>query len=143
MCMSKSKKDIYKIPQIILIFLAGLDFLRGFMHTFAIHWAAENIARLDLSQAAHDQLWLLGTFGISNFLTGSLFLLIAFKARHLSPWVLILIPATYALGAVGFKVAGLERDAAFNGFYFMVGYLTLCLLGFGVFAWQRYIRKRS
>lgn len=133
------KKSInnFRVTQIILIVLACVDFLRGFMHTFNIHWAAENIAQLDLSQAGNDQLWLLGTFGISNFLTGALFLLIAFKARQLSGWVLAIIPATYAVGAIGFKVAGLQHSAAFNGFYFMIGYMLVCLIGFGIFLLER------
>lgn len=141
--MKKTTNNNYRITQVILIVLACVDFLRGFMHTFNIHWAAENIARLDLSQAGNDQLWLLGTFGISNFLTGALFLLIALKARHLSGWVLAIIPATYAVGAVGFKVAGLQHSAAFNGFYFMIGYMLVCLLGFGVFLFERHriVRK--
>lgn len=134
---ARAKLDPYLIPQIVLIGLACFDFLRGFMHTFAIHWAAENIAQLNLSLNGDDQLWLLGTFGISNFLSGALLLLIALKAKRLAPYALLIIPATYLLGAIAFRSADLSHDAAFNGFYIMVGYLSLCIVTFGIFLIQK------
>ncbi len=45
-----------------------------------------------------DQVFLLGVFGISNFLTGFIYLLISRKAKELAPYMLIIIPLTYHLG---------------------------------------------
>jgi hypothetical protein len=39
-----------------------------------------------------DAILMLRTFGISNFLTGALFILVARKARKLASYVLALIP---------------------------------------------------
>ncbi|MPM57051.1 hypothetical protein SDC9_103869 [bioreactor metagenome] len=139
--MNKSK-DSYRLPAQALLVLGLVDLLRGFMHTFNIHWAAVNIAGLNLSVAGNDQLFLLGTFGISNFLTGFLFIYLSQRARQTAPYVLIIIPAAYAIGTLGFIVAGLHKQAAFNGLYIMLVYLASCVLIFIKFLLdQRRIRN--
>ena len=135
--MARMKQDMYWLPSVVLFALGIVDLVRGFMHTFNIHWAAENIAKLDLSAAPQDQLFLLGTFGISNFLTGFIYLLISTRAKEQSPWIILLIPSAYLLGIIGFKFAGLTKAAEFNGQYFMFVYLAVCVLTFIVFLVQR------
>jgi len=59
--------------------------MRGFMHSIVIEFAALNIIRLDLSTPlAGNLLQLMGTFGISNYLTGIMLVLIDWKARPLA-----------------------------------------------------------
>jgi len=78
--------------------------------------------------ARQDQLTLLGAFGISNFLTGALFLLIGTMAPSLSAYVLLAVPCAYVLGAIGLRTSGVKRESAFNGRNFMMAYLAACLL---------------
>ncbi len=126
--MKTNKKDIYLFPARLLLALGIIDLVRGFMHTFNIHWAAANVAKLDLSIAGGDQLFLLGVFGLSNFLTGILFIFLSRRARELSPHIVIIIPLSYAIGLIGFKYSGLVKQAAFNGRYFMMIYMAVCVL---------------
>ena len=79
--------------------LGCIDLLRGFMHTFLLEYAALNIFVIDLSGGVDNQMFLLGIFGISNYLTGIMFILIGLTARHLVPIMLPVIPITYYGGA--------------------------------------------
>lgn len=119
-------KAIYNWPSIVLLVIGLVDLLRGFLHTYEVNWAAETFAKLDLSVAHFDQLTLLGAFGISNILTGLTYILISRKAKHLSLYVLGIIPIAYAIGFIGLKVSGIDSTAAFYGKYFMLGYLLIC-----------------
>lgn len=71
---------------------------------------------------------LLGAFGISNLLTGSVFILVSLKAKPLSEYVLLMIVGAYALGVAGLKLSGVSPQADFNGKYFMSGYLAVYVL---------------
>jgi hypothetical protein len=129
----RSADDIYRIPVLVLFLIGAYDLLRGFMHTFLLKWSAANIAGFDMATVPQDQVFLLGAFGISNFLTGALFLLIGLKARHLAPHVLILIPALYLLGWLGIRSDGVHGESAFNGRYLMFVYFAICLATFACF----------
>ena len=120
-------KDINAFPSRVLMFVGILDLIRGFLHTFNIYWAVEFFAKLDLSVAKDAQLMLLAAFGISNYLTGFIFILISRKAKHLSIHMIALIVAAYALGTLAIRIVGITRGPnAFNGMYFMMGYLLIC-----------------
>ena len=136
-------KDIYWLPAATLFFLGILDVIRGIMHTFLLRWAAVHVAGFDPATTPPDQYFLLGVFGISNFLTGFLYFLISRRARELAPYVLIIIPLTYLLGIVGIKIAGVHMQAAFGGQYFMFAYLALCVINFINFLIQRYTAKKA
>jgi hypothetical protein len=56
---------------------------------------------LDLSVARQDQLTLLGAFGISNLLTGAIFILVSIEAAQLSKYFLLTIPAPTVVGLLG------------------------------------------
>lgn len=127
--MNMRLKDIYYIPSKVLFILGIVDIIRGFMHTFNINWSAENIAKLDLA-AGGDQLLLLGVFGISNFLTGIIFILVSCKAKNLSPHIVAIIPIAYSIGIVGLKVSNITMNSEFNGQYFMLVYVGICILTF-------------
>jgi hypothetical protein len=78
---------------IVTIFLGSYDLVRGFMHTILLHYSATHIAVLDLSgSTASDQLRLLGAFGISNFETGIMLILMGIFARGLAMIMLAVIP---------------------------------------------------
>ncbi|PKM64510.1 MAG: hypothetical protein CVU96_02485 [Firmicutes bacterium HGW-Firmicutes-20] len=130
-------KDRNDFPSWVLLFVGIFDVIRGFMHTFNISWAVDVFAKLDLSVAKDAQLFLLAAFGISNYLTGFIFILISRKAKHLSVYMLSFILAAYALGVVAMRVVGLTKgDNAFRGMYIMMGYLLICLLTLVKFAWD-------
>lgn len=109
-----------KLVWITLLVLGCVDLLRGFMHTFALDYAAANIAGI----TDVDAIFLLRTFGISNYLTGALCVLIAVQAKHLAPYVLTLIPLCYALGIV--VSPPVSHAAPFRGQGFMMVYLAVC-----------------
>lgn len=140
--MEKKMKDIFWLPSTVLFFIAVLDVTRGFMHTFLLTWSATNIAKLNMATGSGDQVFLLGVFGISNFLTGFLYLLINRKARELSPYMLIIIPIAYLLGIVGIKISKVHMQSAFEGKYFMMVYLGICIITFIVFLIQRGVQNK-
>ena len=138
----KNADDIYRIPSVVLFLIGAYDLLRGFMHTFLLKWSAANFAKFDLATVPEDQIFLLGVFGISNFLTGAVFLLISQKARHLSPHALILIPVIYLLGWAGIWSNGVHGQAEFNGKYLLFIYFAVCLVTYAYFLVIRAKRNR-
>lgn len=118
------------LPAIVLFILGLVDLMRGILHTFCSSWAVKTFAKLDLSAARQDQLMLLGAFGISNFLTGVIFIMISLEAPALSRYVLLIVPCAYITGAIGMRIAGVRRQSAFLGRYFMLAYLAVCLATF-------------
>jgi hypothetical protein len=113
---------VSKIAWITLLVLGCVDLIRGFMHTVMLEYAAANIAGV----TDVDAISLLRTFGISNYLTGALFILIALKVKTLAPYVLTLIPLSYALGML--VSPPVASTAQFNGKYMMIVYLAVCLV---------------
>lgn len=120
----------YVLPSTVLFILGLVDLLRGVLHTFFVSWAGRTFARLDLSVARQDQLTLLGAFGISNLLTGAIFILISTEAAPLAEYVVLTIPCAYAVGVVGMRTSGVKAQSAFYGRYFMMAYLGVCLATF-------------
>ena len=132
--MSKDERQVPRFVWIILIFLGCIDLVRGFMHTVMLEYAALNIAGLDLSTTtATEQLRLLGTFGISNWVTGALFILIGLKAKHISIHVMGLIPLAYGLSmlAIRLNLSNYARSQAeWGGMNMLVSYLILAVITF-------------
>jgi len=129
-----------RISSVFLFALGLVDLVRGAAHTFFIHWANDTFAHLDLSVNGQDQLVLLSAFGISNWLTGFLFILIALKARAMSDAALLLILVAYGLGWLGMQHAGVSPSADFLGRYVMFVYFGVCALGL---IWSYFDRKRA
>ena len=136
-------KDIFWLPSTVLFFIGGLDVLRGFMHTFLLTWSATNVAKLNMAIESSDQVFLLGVFGISNFLTGFIYFLVSKKARELSPYVLIIIPLTYLLGLIGIWSGNVHEQAAFEGKYFMLVYFSICIITFVTFQFQKITQDQA
>jgi len=142
--MSTEQINTPKFTWIILIVIGVVDLIRGFMHTVMIRYAAANFAMLDLSVAADDQMFLLGVFGISNYLTGVLFIIIGLKARQIAPVVLAAIPVVYAMGTIILN-ANVTPQSEFLGKGFMIVYLAVCavtaIASFVVMAIQKRCRQ--
>lgn len=113
----------------VLLALGFMDLFRGLAHTYLIDWANDTFAHLDLSVNGNDQLMLLSAFGISNWLTGMLFILIALKAKHLASATLAIILIAYAVGWIGMQYAGVSPESDFYGRFIMLGYFGVCLAG--------------
>lgn len=141
--MKEKMKDIFWLPSIVLFFIGLLDLLRGVMHTFLLTWSAANFAKFDMATTPMDQVYMLGVFGISNFVTGFIYLLISRKARELSPYVLIIIPFAYLLGLIGIMSGGVRGQAAYTGQYFMFVYFAICIITFIVFLVQKRTAHRT
>jgi hypothetical protein len=105
-----------------LLVLGCVDLFRGFMHTVMLEYAAANIAGV----SGGDALFLLRTFGLSNYLTGALFILIVLKSKELTPYVLLLIPVSYAFGLL--VSPPVAQTAQFSGKYFMMVYFAVCVV---------------
>ena len=130
----KNENRIPKFVSVVAIALGILDLIRGFMHTILLEYAAGNIAGLDLSSSvAVDLLQLMGVFGISNYITGVMLILLGWKARHLALTMLGVIPTAYLVGMVGiyFNSSGdAATQGAWGGAPMMMGYMGICIVTF-------------
>lgn len=123
---------------VILAALGSIDLVRGILHTFFVEHSAVKIAGMNLDHSSGDQLMLLGAFGISNFLTGALYLAVALKAKQLVPTVLAIIPASYLLGFIALRLNHISPESAFPGRTFLLGYTAVCVLTLVAIAiWSR------
>jgi len=117
---------------VVTILLGSYDLVRGFMHTILLHYSATHIAVLDLSgSTASDQLRLLGAFGISNFETGIMLILMGIFARGLALIMLAAIPSVALIGTFAIRAnsAGyLPSHAEWGGLEPMMVYLGICVL---------------
>jgi hypothetical protein len=130
----QKENNIPKFVSIIAIALGTLDLIRGFMHTILLEYAATNMAGLDLSSSvAIDLLRLMGSFGISNYITGLMLILLGWKARPLALTMLGAIPVAYFIGSVGirFNSAGYTATQAdWGGAPKMNVYMIVCIVTF-------------
>ena len=117
----------YQMPSRVVLGLGIYDLIRGFMHTFLLHWSGVHIAGFNSATTPVDQFYMLGTFGISNFLTGFIYILVSRKAPQLSPYILGLIPTSYLLGLLGIWSNGIHGTSAYGGQYLMYIYFGICI----------------
>ena len=141
----KEQTNIPKFVSVVAIGLGCLDLIRAFMHTIMLEYAASNIAGFDLSTSlAGDLLQQMGAFGISNYLTGVMLILIGWKARPLALAMLGVIPIAYAIGFAAIKVnsaAYAPSQAAWGGAKPMLVYLLISGVTFLAGGWMTW--KRS
>jgi hypothetical protein len=132
--LMQKENNIPKFVSIVAIALGGLDLIRGFMHTILLEYAAANIAGLDLSSSvAIDLLRLMGSFGISNYITGVMLILLGWKARPLALTMLGAIPVAYLIGTVGIKfntTTYVATEGAWGGLPMMMVYMVVCIVTF-------------
>lgn len=101
----KENAAIPKFVSVAAITLGCLDLIRSFMHTILLKYAALNIAGFDLSTSLAGGLsQQMGAFGISNYLTGIMLILIGWKTSPLALVMLGVIPVAYIIGAIGIKI---------------------------------------
>lgn len=131
---------------VITFLLGAYDLLRGFMHTILLHYSATHIAGLDLSMSnASDQLRLLAAFGMSNYATGTMLILVAIYARKLALAMLGIIPLAYFIGYLGLQANSsgyAPSQADWGGLEPMLVYLAICVLTFGAGLLATYARPR-
>jgi len=143
----KENTNIPKFVSIVAIALGCLDLVRGFMHTMLLDYAATNIAKLDLSTAlAIDLLQLMGSFGISNYITGVMLILLGWKARSLALIILGVIPVSYIVGIMGININSdpyASSQAAWGGAPMMMVYLAICGITFLAGTIMTQIRKKK
>lgn len=141
------KHMIPRFVSVVAILLGCFDLVRGFLHTILLDFAATNIAGLDLSaQQAGDLLQLMGAFGISNYLTGIMLILMGWKARPLALVMLGIIPVAYIVGMVGITIntaAYAPSEAAWGGTRPMLVYLTISAITFVAGVLVTLYRKRQ
>ena len=136
-----NKINLPKIISFIAIALGGLDLIRGFMHTILIRFAATNIAGLDLSTSqAGDLLVLMGSFGISNYISGLALILMGWKSRELA-WIMMgVIPAAYLTGGLAIRFYSTDfavSQSAWGGKPMMIAYIAICMLTFLYGLWKK------
>ena len=139
-CMN-NRSNIPKVVSIIAVTLGSLDLLRGFMHTVLIRYAATNIAGLDLSTSqAGDLLVLMGSFGISNYISGLALILMGWKSRELA-WIMLgVIPAAYLVGGLAIQFSSADfaiSQSAWGGKPMMMVYMAICILAFLYGLWKK------
>ena len=115
------------LPARVLFGLGIYDLIRGVMHTVLLRWSGIHIAGFDPVSTPVDQFFMLGAFGISNLLTGCLFLLISQRAPQLSAWILGIIPAAYLVGLLGIRSSGVHGTLSYGGQYLMYAYFAICI----------------
>jgi len=143
----KENPNIPKFVSVVAIALGCLDLIRGFIHTLLLEFAATNIAGLDLSTSqAGDLLQLMDAFGISNYLTGAMLILVGWKARPLALAMLGIIPVAYIVGILGMRINAADyapSQAAWGGVGPMLVYLAISGITFIAGAWITNSRKKG
>ncbi len=134
--------DCPKFAWIILTLLGFLDLVRGFMHTVILEYAAEFIMGLDLAVARDDQLLLLGVFGISNYITGMMLILIGLKARNIVPYVFLVIPVSYISGSFLINRVA-SSSARLGGLPMITVYILVCIATFVAIVLWNYSKKKK
>jgi hypothetical protein len=124
----------------VLLLVALLNFIRGFLHTFMVEFAATNIAGLDLSVSRNELLNLMNVYGWSNIIEGILYLVIALKHRNLAPLALTLAGLFIPFTAVTTNLANISLSGAdWGGAPLMLFiYTPLCLIPVILFYIQKY-----
>jgi hypothetical protein len=128
-CYAQMDMNDIECPKFAWMLMVGLgcvDLIRGFIHTVLLEYAAINIFVIDASGGVDNQIFLLGIFGISNYLTGIMFILIGLKARQLVPIMLPIIPITYFGGAALISRVA-NPTAQLGGGPFMLVYFAICI----------------
>ncbi len=135
--------DCPKFAWIILTILGCLDLIRGFIHTVLLEYAAQYIMGLDLLVVRDDQLLLLGVFGISNYITGMMLILIGMKARNIVQYVFLVIPVSYLWG--GFLISRVASSTArLGGLPMMTVYIVVCIVTFiAILIWKNVKQKEG
>lgn len=130
-----------KFAWIMMIGLGCIDLIRGFIHTVLLEFAATYIFVIDLSGGVDNQMLLLGVFGISNFITGIIFILIGLTARYLVPLILPIIPITYFGGYLLISKVT-NPTAQLGGGPLMLVYLFLCIIA-SIVILAMYFKRRQ
>ena len=89
---------------------------------------------------------LLGTCGISNYITGVMLILLGWKARPLALTMLAVLPVAYGIGIIGIRAnvsPYATSQADWGGAPMMMVYMAICVATSVAGTWIRHSRKRS
>lgn len=143
----KIERLIPRFVTVVVVLLGCYDLLRGFMHTVLLNYSAIHIAGLDLTTPqASDLLRLLGAFGISNFVTGVMLLMIAYQSRTMSLIMTGVLPIIYYLGHLAIHndtQLYAPSSANWGGMPFMIVYLSICAATFVLGVTITWLRSRD
>ncbi len=122
-----TKDKALKISVTVLGLVAIYDLIRAYMHTLNIWYASEHIAQM--SQTA-DTMWLMTYQGALQLMSGLVYLLIVWKAKELSPYVLIIIAIANLYFLFAVRVNGVleMQTSEWNGQYYMYVYVAVVFL---------------
>ncbi|MCL0044072.1 hypothetical protein M1N24_00885 [Dehalococcoidia bacterium] len=130
----KDQNHIPAFVPVVAIALGCYDLLRGFIHTIALEYAALSIAGLDLGGVtAIDQLKLMATLGMSNFVSGIALIIIGLSTRRGALIMLAVIPVSYLIGIVCFRFYSASHEisqANWGGATPLMAYLGICAITF-------------
>ena len=120
-----SRKSALKLNVVVLCLASVMDIIRGIAHTFRVRFAATELAGIE---PISDSLVLMCAFGMSNFLTGFIYFLIAWKSKDLAPYILVLISTAYFIGSLGMKFQDVELESKFTGQHILPVYFLICVI---------------
>ena len=127
----ENKKEIPKFAWVVLIILGCIDLFRGIMHTIFIDEAIALFAHYDLSgPMAGDLMLQMSAFGVSNLITGAMFIIIALKAKQIADIALICISVAYLIGIIAIKINNIVPQSDLLGQYGMMVYLGVSFITF-------------
>nr|WP_147661466.1 hypothetical protein [Candidatus Prometheoarchaeum syntrophicum] len=127
----KNKPMPPKFTWITLLIIGIIDIVRGLMHTFFMEQAIATFAHLDYSATnISDQLFQMNTLGISNIISGILFIIVALKAKKYADIALLYLVISHIIGFISIPINNIENTSDFLGKYIMLAYIGLCLLAF-------------
>ena len=123
----------------VLLIIAGINLIRGLLHTVFVNFAATNIAGLDLTIAGDELRILMISYGWSNIIEAILYIIIATKSRNLVPAALIIAGSFVPLAMINIRSLGISMGgAAWNGGPMMTFlFMPLCYLPVIYFYLQR------
>lgn len=122
-----SKERALTLSAIVLALVGVYDLIRAYMHTLNIWYASEHFAQM--SQTA-DTMWLMNYQGSLQLMSGLIYILIAWKARKLAPYVLMInaFANLYHLFSASINGVLEMQTSAWSGLYYMYVYCAVVVI---------------
>lgn len=128
---STSTKIVPKFTWVILLIIGCVDIIRGLMHTVFMELAIATFAHLDFTAGnINDQLFQMNVLGVSNLISGILFIIVALKAKHYADFALLYPVFSHIIGILAIRINTIEASSDFLGKYVMGIYMGVCISTF-------------
>ncbi len=126
-----SAKIVPKFTWIILLIFGCFDIIRGLMHTVFMEQAIATLAHLDFTAGnINDQLFQMNVLGVSNLISGILFIVVALKAKQYADFALLYPVISHIIGILAIRINNIEASSDFLGKYVMGIYMGVCISTF-------------